>query len=281
MPSASILTKTSLQKVSNDGTGAATIRVTWDVETKYLDADVDFFDGGVDDEVLVIPSSLDGELYEVFIWVEDDVNDWGLGNGAYMGFQTDSANHASSPNWIIYRDVGYPSRGGRSGPVLADNLGCDWYSAVREFESDLMEFHDKCYFGVISGNPAPLAVASAIETGVSTSSTATVLDLTEEFDHGDCYDPATGIYTAPAGASLYVAMINGYITSGTNTNDQIYTLHEDGTEVARFAHEGTQRGHSPGCWGLRPCSAGDEITMKFQDVGGTRTGNFQHSVEFY
>ena len=282
MPTASILTKTSDQKVSTDGTGEANIDVTWDVETKFLDADVDFFDSGVDDTLLAIPSSLDGEVYEVFIWCEDDTNDWGdTGNGTYIGMQANGLGW-SQRYWGIQRDVGRASRGARSGPILADSDGASWFSRVREFQSTLMEFGDKCRFGVLTGDAVPRAIGIAKEAAWSTTnSTEADMDLDEEYDYNNCYNPATGVYTAPPGATLAIPCVNGRIDSGTDTARVIYRLDIEGVERANFQHGGSTRGFTPGTFGLIDVTAGDELKFTIQDNGGIRSGTFGHSVEFY
>lgn len=279
MPTASILTKTSGQTVSSGST--TTIDVTWQTETKYLDADVDFFDSGVDDTRLNIPSSVDGELYEVYLWVEDTTNYWGTGNGGYFGLRSVGAETPEFLAWRIVRDIGRPSGGSRSGMVVADSDGADWYTSGREFQSDTMTFGTRCRMGILLGNPVPIAMAAGTESGFSTATSNTVLDLDEDYDIGDCYDPSTGIYTAPTGAEVCVCNCNGYVVSATSGSTFEYTLEIEGTEEAKFEHDGSLRGKGPGTFGIFPITAGDEVVFKHLDNGGVRTGEFYHSVEFY
>jgi len=280
MPTASILTKTSDQTVSSGST--TTVDVTWQTETKYLDADFDFFDAGTSTRNLNIPTSMDGILYEVFLWVEDDVNDWGAGSGGYFGLLSSGLASTTFDDWGIMQDIGRPAFGTRSGIVPADASGADWYTQAREFQADTMSFKSsKCRFGVLAGNPVPRAMASGRTVGYSTPTSLTAMALTEDVDFGDIYNPATGVYTAPASATLAIVNCSGYVTSGTSTSDVQYVLEIEGVEKARFRHDGSLRGFGPGTFGMIAVSGGDEVVVKMIDAGGVRTGNFAHSVEFY
>ena len=281
MPSASILTKTSDQTITNPTTTAATINITWDTETKYLDAALDFHDSGTNPERLTIPASMDGDLYEVFIWVEDAAAIWQAGgNGAYLGLLTGGG--VGAPYWWgIYRDTGKMSRGYRTGLVQANALEGYFYSACREFGTvSAVASASRCRFGIIQGNPTPRAFAAAREGSWTYATGTNVLYPSCQINVGNVY--RGGTFRAPKGATLAAPQVNGYITSETNSSDSIWDLLKNGSVVASFNHAGSLRGYGPGTFGLIDVVEGDELEFQFtNNAGFNRTGNLSMNVEFW
>lgn len=274
MSTASILTLDSAKTLSSGS--LTTLDLDWDTETQYLDADILFH--GVDPRNLRIPASLDGVPYEVFLWVEDDVNDWGSGSGCYMGMLSSGLTPGMN-SWGIIRDMGYASRGVRTGPVRGLSTVVDWFTQGREFQVQTFAPGTRSRLGVIT-DPRPIAVACGRESGYTTGSTEKNMDLNEDFDIGDVYNPATGVYTAPAGASLAAVNVAGYINSATGVRLN-YALDRDGTEIARYEAQHSLRGNAPATFGLLPVAAGEELVIRISDDQGNRDGDFSHSVEFY
>lgn len=282
MPSASILTLTADQVVSAGS--ASNIAIEWDTETKYLDADVDFFDAGVDPERLVIPSSLDGVSYETYIWLEDTTDSPGT-EGLYLGmFAYGEPSFKSDALWgLVPRGCYYPCRGYRSGTLLGRSTPVEWISICREFDTRTITMRAaRCRFGVISGEPTLLGVAAARGDVTIGGSSAAPITAAEDFDVGGVYNPATGVYTAPAGASLAVACAVGYDGDTLASNRLYYTLDVNATQIAKARFSGAGRAPGPGCFGLFPVSPGDEVRMNIDnDLGSARTVGVQTSVEFY
>lgn len=275
MSTASILTLTAANTISAGS--PSTINLDWDVETQYLDADISFWEGVTNPWRLTLPGSLDGITCEVFLWVEDNVNDWGSGSGAYMGLLQSGLTGYNS--WGIIRDMGYASRGVRTGPMRADADGSYFYTSGREFETHTLAPGTRSRFGIIT-DPKPRAFAAAKGIGYSTGSTEKNANFAEDFDFGDVYNPTTGVYTVPGGATLAAVDCTGYVTSSTGSRLN-WSLDVDGTEIARYEAQHSLRGCGPGSFGLLPVTAGEEIVIRMADDAGTRTGNFEHSVEFY
>lgn len=279
MPSASILTKSSDQVVSAGST--SNILVTWDTETKYLDGAYDFHDPVTNNDRLTIPPAMSGSLYEVFIWIEDANDLWDtVGGGGYIGMQSSGIPDWSNW-WGIYQDLGKFSRGVRTGLLTADAASGYFYSQVREFEpATATASASKCRFGVLEGNPNPIALAAARDTGYSTGTGLNRLNLTESVDIGNVYH--NGVYVAPPGATLACVTANGYLTDKTDSDDFTWELFVNGSEYAAFRHSGSLRGYGPGTFGLMPVSPGDELDVRCHNFDvGSRTGLFMTGVEFW
>lgn len=261
MSTASILTLDSAKTLSSGS--PTTLDLDWDTETQYLDADITFLGG--DPRNLAIPASLENEKYEVFLWIEDAVNDWGFGSGSYMGL----INSGLTPlmnSWGIIRDLGYASRGVRTGPVTGLSTVVNWFTQGREFQGNTYAPGTRSRFGVIT-NPRPIAVAAGRQLGYTTGAAEKNFDLDEDFDFGDIYNPVTGVYTAPAGATLAAANAVGYINSATGTRLN-YALDVEGTEIARYEAAHSLRGNGPGTFGLFAVSPGDEVVFRIADDAG-------------
>lgn len=282
MPSASLLTKTSDQVVSSGSPG--NIYVTWQTETKFLDADVDFFDSGVSTINLNIPAALSGVPYEVFMWLED-TSEATFPNGHYAGLQvTGSGTHASDAFFGIQREAGRFARGFRSGRVVADADGADWVARVREFDSATITARAaRCRLGVISGEPALTGLAAASGDVVIAASTEATIAPTATFDAGGgVYNSGSGVWTAPTGASLVVPSITGLDNTLLDATALRYKLFKNGTEIAAYRHGGSRRCPGPGCFGLLDVSPGDELLYKLDNaLGSDRTLTVQASMEFF
>lgn len=279
MPSASILTLSSDKVLSGS---LSTRDVDWDVETKYLDADTDHFNIGGDPRDLLIDAALDGEVYEVFHWVED-TSEGNFANGHHLGPTPSGAPSGVAGNWFIQRVAGRAARGFRSGPVLADSDGASWYSRVREFDSASITLRSaRCRFGIIVGQPDPIAFAAARNSGYSVAATTeTTLILPETVDVGGVYNAVNGRYTAPAGTELAVPMLNTYTTSSFNSGTCRFKLYKNGSAVAAFLHDGSGRSPGPGCFGLIEATENDYFELVVDNDSTSRTIRVDHAVEFY
>lgn len=281
MPSASILTKSVDQVVSAVST--TTIDVTWDTETKYLDGAYDFHDPVTDNNRLTIPAAMDGSLYEVFIWVEDANDLWDtVGGGTYIGLLSSGIPDWNNW-WGIYQDTGKFSRGVRTGLLTANAAEGYFFSQVREFEpATATASASKCRFGIIEGNPNPIAIAGAREVGYSAGTGVNNLAITETYDPNSVYNPSTGVFVAPPGATLACVTANGYLPDKTDSDDFEYELWLNGAQYAAFRHSGSLRGYGPGTFGLMPVSPGDELVVRTHNFdSGARTGNFSTGIEFW
>lgn len=82
-----------------------------------------------------------------------------------------------------------------------------------------------------------------------------------------------------------IPLLTAGVASGarrrTGAGGLTYSFRINGTEQAAMRHEGALRGWGPGTFGLIGVSPGDEIDFRINDASGPRTGNFNHSVEFY
>lgn len=280
MPSASILTKTSDQVVSSAGATAGNTSFTWQTETKYLDANLDFFDAGTDDTLLSIPGSLDGTPYEVFGWWED-TSEGTFTSGMYSAYRVLSTTGGDPYRWI-FRNTVRPAFGFRTGPKVADSDGIDYYVQMREFTSETITARSsRCRLAIIMGEPLLRAFAGGSTSGFSASTTETDANIAEAFDIGDVYDPTTGIYTAPAGASLAAVNCNGWRASVVSDSCR-YRLYKEGSEVAQYHFGGGLRNPGPGTFGLIDIAPGEELKISIQmDGGSANTMDLNHSVEFF
>jgi hypothetical protein len=282
MPSASILELSSDQQVDNPGTSAATINIDWDTETKYLDGAYDFHEAVTNPDRLTIPAAMNGQPYEVFLWVEDTTAVWDASAGMYIGIQS-----SGIPDWTawwgIYADQGKAARGCRTGPLVADDQEGYFYVPIREFGSNSMFARaTKCRFGILEGNPAPVGwgICRDQSPNYSIPNGTSILAPANEHNFGNVY--RGGTYTAPPGATLAVADVTVVITSETNSADVTHTLLVNGSSFAEFMHSGSLRGYGPVTYGLFPVSPGDEIEFQIaHSTGFDRSGRVAHSVQFF
>jgi len=260
-----------------------TYDMIWDTETKFGDGTLDFFDAGTDNESLVIPTSLDGEVYELFLWMENG-GYFGSFDDCYLGIRNTAGGVDHGDHYYILRDVGYYSYGFRSGPILMGSTAHKWKATWRTFGSSHGTMDsNKCRFGVLVGAPKPIGWAAMRNSSFPTtgSSTNDPVTGTEDFDDGDVLDHTTGVFTAPTGTQCVVVNCNcnSPVFDGSIT---YMFLQKNGVTVGWWGHNDSGRAPGPGTFGLVDASPGDTFVVYISDTDGSaRTQQVSVSAEFY
>lgn len=248
----------------------------WEAVTNYGDASgFTYWTSGANASLPADPSA---SHYEFFYYAGENPAVF-TNNDYYLG----SNGGTNVSNYTIINDPGQIGRGGRSG-LLPYNTGASMNLWFRNFGAAHVLFpFDRVLMGAII-DPSPIAIAS---TGGASKASDVVIPSSEgnliptvDFDPQGVYDPITGKFTAPAGATLCVPSFNGS-TDPLNSTDIGHYLHKNGVEVARWRHADSLRGPGVGTYGLWPTVEGDEWQFRAARVGSTNMDSIHVSFEFY
>ena len=247
-----------------------TYNVAFNAETNLGSHSYDFFDTGISNQRLLVPTGFSGNAQ---VWGYMATTDIGA-DDAYWGIISNNQSYT----YPIQRDAGNMTRGQTTGVIDVDDT---WYfmNRVRTFGSSHPTAYRRTHLAILL-DPQPIAAAQGYKNNYEANGLTYMTGATEEFDYNGIFNPTTGEFTAPSGAHSVALYANGW--SDFNGTEHAVRWHKNGTEIVRSRYDPASRSPVVPSFGLWECSPGDVFEYVVdRGVAGVYMYDTRFSAVFY